>query len=94
MDYFKLPTGYDCFSRSGSQIQAYRNNNRDRATFELINFKWEMVQTATSNTGFNVNTCLSTTDYFIPEDMLGHIFLAATIAASLLCVGLFKVFSR
>lgn len=94
MDYFKLPTGYDCYSRSGSQIIAYRNNNRDRATFELINFKWEMVQTATSQTGFNVNTCLTTRDYLIPEDMAGDIFVAAVIAASVLSIGLFKVFSR
>lgn len=94
MDYFKLPTGYDCFSRNGSDVYAYRNNYRDRALFQLINYKWEMVQTSTNNNGYVVNTCLSTTDYLIPQDMLGSLFVAAAIAAATLVFGLFKVFSR
>lgn len=94
MDYFKLPGGYDCFEVNGSNIRAYSNSYRDRATYSLINFKWELVAVETRQTAYVPTACLTTTDYLIPEDMAGSCIVAAVIAASVLVIGLFKVFSR
>lgn len=95
-DYFKLPTGYACISRTGTDgLYAYTSNYQTRDQYEFDNFKYVKIGTSTNNMGYNVNSCLpSTISHLIPSSVAGYLFLSATIFVSVIVIGVFHVFKR
>ena len=94
-EYFKLPTGYACIQRNGDQLYAYNSTYNVRDTYELDNFKYLKVGTATNNYGYTVSVCLPSTEtHLIPSSMAGEVFLAVSIFIALIVTGLFHVFRR
>lgn len=80
MDYFKLPTGYDCIVPNATDTQFYAYNRRVRDTFVLTGFDWRL----NTHTTFNYDQDLSQYNCYsgeklVPTSVLTSCILPATI---------------
>lgn len=80
MDYFKLPTGYDCIVPNASDTQFYAYKSRARDTYVLTGYDWRLNTHTTTNydqdlTQYNCYV----SDKLVPTSVLNNMILPAVI---------------
>ena len=93
MNYFELPTGYNCLQVStlGNMITARTSNYSD--TYILNGFKWVQVE-RNYFSGHYSNTCTYnfTEKYFVPPSLQSAFVLPATIIVLAFFTVIYKMF--
>lgn len=94
MNYFELPTGYNCLqvSSTGSQVTARSSNYSD--TYILNGFKWVQVDRVYYNGSYHSNSCTYnyTDKYFVPPNLQSAFVLPATIIVLAFFTIIYKMF--
>lgn len=94
MNYFELPTGYNCLqvSGTGQQVTARTSNYSD--TYILNGFKWVQIDRVYYNGSYHSNSCsFNYTDkYFVPPSLQSAFVLPATIIVLAFFTVIYKMF--
>lgn len=93
MNYFELPTGYNCLqvSSTGQHVTARNSNYSD--SYILNGFKWVQIDRV-YYTGSYSNSCTYnyTDKYFVPPNLQSAFVLPSTIIVLAFFIVIYKMF--